>query len=65
MIVGFIRSSNSNNSYRRLLAPGANGRFSKSRPRPLAFPALTLVHRQGLQLIHDSRSDFKRQATAV
>src|SRR5882762_3443895 len=57
LIVGFMRSSNSNNSCRRRLAQGANESFSNC-ARPLFaeqffLPAIALVHGQRLQLIHD------------
>jgi hypothetical protein len=55
-----MRSSNSNNSRRRRLAQGAKVSFSNcARPGSLNsffLPAIALVHRQRLQLIHDPRA---------
>jgi len=62
-IVGFMRSSSSNNSCRRRLAQGASESFSNcARPCSLKqffLPAIALVHRQRLQLIHDPRAHLQ------
>jgi hypothetical protein len=58
-MVGAMRWNNSSNSFRHRLAQGANDSFSNCArvfAPQLFLPAKALVHRQRLQLIHDSHA---------
>src|SRR6266478_7695422 len=64
-----MRSNSSNNSCRRRLARGANASFSNY-VRPFSLnsfflPAIARVHRQRLQLIHDSHAHLPTGAGAT